>query len=261
MKQSAEEVLSGGNMNSPIRKNQLIYKEASEASHTIHELLTYVRAQGITWVPESKGINAEGKHVLSYIEGEVPHDTPEWLWEESILLEAARKLRQWHDATANFDYKNGTWLLENDEAKEVICHNDFAPYNCVFQDRKWIGVIDFDVCSPGSRLWDIAYTVYRFVPLLPAGEVDQYVEVSPFSINLMLERLDHFLEEYSQGEPIIKFSKEEVIAKAAKRLQVLADWSQQYGIQSQNEELTRHARMYELHATWLRKILNELNSI
>lgn len=254
--QSTEEILSGGNMNSPIRKNQLIYKEATEASQTIHELLTYIRTRGITWVPESKGINPEGKHVLTYIEGEVPHDTPEWLWEETILLEAAKKLRQWHDATVNFKKKNGGWLLENDEEQEVICHNDFAPYNCIFRDKQLTGVIDFDVCSPGSRLWDIAYTVYRFVPLLPVGGVDQYGEISPFSLDRMIERLESFLEEYSKGETVIRYSTQEAIIKAVKRLQVLADWSKQYGIQSQNEELTQHARMYELHATWLRDIVN-----
>lgn len=59
MMHSPEEILSGGNMNAPIRKNQLIYKDASIASQSIHELLRYVRASGITWVPESIGINSE----------------------------------------------------------------------------------------------------------------------------------------------------------------------------------------------------------
>jgi thiamine kinase-like enzyme len=252
-----EEILSGGNMNSPIRKNQLIYKDATEASQTIHELLNYVRARGVTWVPESKGINSEGKHVLTYIEGEVPHDTPEWLWEETTLLEAAKKLRQWHDATVGFK-KKGSWLLENDEEQEVICHNDFAPYNCVFRDKQLIGVIDFDVCSPGSRLWDIAYTVYRFVPLLPDGRGDQYGEISPFTLDLIIDRLDRFLEEYSKGETVIRYSVQEVITKVVKRLLVLADWSEQFGIQSQKEELVKDARMYELHAKWLSEILNVL---
>ncbi len=243
-------------MNSPIRRNQMIYKEATQASQTIHELLTYVRARGITWVPESKGINPEGKHVLTYLEGEVPHDTPEWLWEETTLLGAAKKLRQWHDATVNFEKKNGCWLLENDEEPEVICHNDFAPYNCVFQDQQLIGVIDFDVCSPGSRLWDIAYALYRFVPLLPVEDVDTYGEISPFSFERMIERLEDFLEEYSKGETVIRYRTQEVITKVVKRLHALAEWSKQFGIQSKNEELIRHARMYELHATWLSELRN-----
>lgn len=247
----SEVVLTGGNMNSPILKNQLIYKEATAASPTIHELLVHVRDHGITWIPESKGINSEGKHVLTYIEGEVPHDTPEWLWQETILVEASRRLRQWHDATVDFKPMNGIWLHENEEDQEVICHNDFAPYNCVFQDRQLIGVIDFDVCSPGSRMWDIAYTAYRFVPLLPIEGADQYDEISPFSRKQMIERLERFLDEYSRGETIYRYGIPQVLAKVEKRLLALAHWSHQYGIQSRNEELIRHAKMYIRHATWM----------
>jgi thiamine kinase-like enzyme len=255
--QSSEVVLSGGNMNSPILKNQLIYKEATSASRTIHELLVHVREQGITWIPESRGINSEGKHVLTYLEGEVPHDTPEWLWQETIMLESAKRLRQWHDATVDFKLESAVWLLKNDEEQEVICHNDFAPYNCVFQDQQLIGVIDFDVCSPGSRLWDIAYTAYRFVPLFPCERTDQSDEVSPFSMCQMIERLGRFLDEYSRGDAIYRYGIPEVTTKVEKRLLALAEWSQQFGVQSQNEELTRHAKMYMRHATWINKQLKE----
>ncbi len=153
--------LSGGNMNSPILNNNMIYKEATSATSTIHELLCYVRAKGINWVPKSFGLNSEGKHVLSYIEGFVPQEVLGWIWNKNILKEVALKLRQWHDATVNFKYEKAQWLLDNDEINEVICHNDFAPYNCVFKDKTFIGLIDFDVCSPGSK--------YGILPILHIG--------------------------------------------------------------------------------------------
>src|SRR4029079_2156169 len=46
-----------------------------------------------------------------------------------------------------------------------ICHNDFAPYNLMFEDGRLTGVIDLDLASPGPRVLDLAYTAYRFVPL------------------------------------------------------------------------------------------------
>ncbi|WP_314062200.1 phosphotransferase [uncultured Vagococcus sp.] len=46
-----------------------------------------------------------------------------------------------------------------------MCHNDFAPYNVTFENNKAIGIIDFDTSCPGPRIWDVAYAVYRFVPL------------------------------------------------------------------------------------------------
>ncbi len=45
-----------------------------------------------------------------------------------------------------------------------------------------VGVIDFDLCAPGARLWDLAYTAYRYVPLMPGPEVEAAVgEKSPFT--------------------------------------------------------------------------------
>ena len=56
------------------------------------------------------------------------------------------------------------------EPREVICHNDFAPYNLMFEGTAPTGVIDFDVASPGPRVWDMGYTAYRFVPLTDSGQ-------------------------------------------------------------------------------------------
>ena len=87
MQDKSSNNLTGGNMNSPILNNNLIYKEATIATNTIHNLLCYVRSQGIDWVSESFGLNSDGKHVLSYIEGIVPHEVLDWIWDEDILKE------------------------------------------------------------------------------------------------------------------------------------------------------------------------------
>lgn len=255
MDNESNEILTGGNMNSPILNNNLIYKESTEATKTIHKLLCYVRSRGINWVPESFGINTDCKHVLSYIEGVVPEKTPDWIWHEKILKEVASKLRQWHDATVNFKYKKARWLLSNDEINEVICHNDFAPYNCVFKDNKFKGLIDFDVCSPGSRIWDIAYTSYRFIPLFPDKNEEKYYEVSPFSKKVMMNRLKIFLDSYSCDEKEYLYDEKEVINKIGKRLKVLASWSKEYGLQTKNQELQNNAKMYLLHAKWIKTFL------
>ena len=252
MKNESGKVLTGGNMSTPTLENNRIYKEASIATNTIHELLQHVRSQGIDWVPESFGIDSSGKHVLTYIEGVVPHDTPDWLWDEKILKEIAKRLRQWHDATATFKPQSAQWLIQNDEAHEVICHNDFAPYNCVFMDHKFMGLIDFDVCSPGTRLWDMAYTAYRFIPLLPATKIGPFNEVSPFSESVMTNRLRLFLQEYSCGANEFLYDEETVIKKVAKRLEALASWSESFGLQTKNQEMLEDAKMYSFHAKWLR---------
>ena len=91
MNKKHDRVLEGGNMNPPILRGNFIYKDVTAATETIHELLKHVRSKGIDWVPESFGVDSDGKHVLSYIEGDVPHDNPEWIWEESLLLDIANR--------------------------------------------------------------------------------------------------------------------------------------------------------------------------
>jgi aminoglycoside phosphotransferase (APT) family kinase protein len=61
-------------------------------------------------------------------------------------------------------------LLEHVRARGVACHNDLAPYNMVFDaGHRFVGVIDFDTCSPGPRAWDLAYLAYRMVPFHAPG--------------------------------------------------------------------------------------------
>lgn len=252
-----EEILSGGNMNAPLLKGDKIYKESHIASKNIDALLKYAKEEGVDWIPESYGFTQDGKHILSYIEGEVPEDTPTWLWDESILIDVAKKMRQWHDITANFEYYDNNWLLENNEPNEVICHSDFAPYNCVFENRQFKALIDFDVCSPGSRLWDISYAVYRFVPLFPVEGVFKSGDYSPFTAEQMLNRLEMFLISYSLGKSKYKYSKAETLIKVVKRVNALAEWSYDFGTENKKPELLKHAEMYKKHGEWILDLLTK----
>jgi Ser/Thr protein kinase RdoA (MazF antagonist) len=85
-----------------------------------------------------------------------------------MVKQAASMLRKFHDATMDFPKQaNDVWFLryDGDLPKEVICHNDFAPYNMTFENNLPIGLIDFDTLCPAPRVWDVAYAIYRFVPL------------------------------------------------------------------------------------------------
>lgn len=239
-------------MNPPEREGNRILKPLTAASENIHRLLVHVRQRGVVWVPESIGIDRQrGVHVLSWVDGVVPHQTPEWLFDETVLTEAAVKLRQWHDATVGFLPGSDTWLLETGEPFEVICHNDFAPYNCVFRSRQLVGLIDFDTCAPGSRLWDIAYAAYRFVPLLPERGTGSFSETSPFDRQGMAQRLDQFLKAYGSGEAGLCPDRHTVIRTLSRRLKKLAEWSDRQGRETGQAELQEHARMYRYHAEWV----------
>jgi Ser/Thr protein kinase RdoA (MazF antagonist) len=137
-------------------------------TESVHALLRHVRARGVPGVPEPLAPDA-----LAYLRGTVPaYPMPAWVWEERVLDDAARWLRRFHDATAGFAREGRVWWLPPREPDEVICHNDLAPYNMVFEDGALVGVIDYETASPGPRAWDLAHLAYRLVPLAAPDNPD-----------------------------------------------------------------------------------------
>jgi thiamine kinase-like enzyme len=163
------EILTGGNSNQVIRQGKTVLRKTGAWSPFVHALLRYLQANNFKSAPillESSDTHER----LSFLEGEVGnYPLKPFMQSEAIVIEAAQWLRQFHDLTDKFEIPaNSQFSLPVDVTApyEVICHNDFAPYNCVFKDNHLVGVIDFDTASPGTRLWDIAYAVYRFAPLV-----------------------------------------------------------------------------------------------
>jgi aminoglycoside phosphotransferase (APT) family kinase protein len=249
-----EELLTGGHMNTVVRVGDTVRRPAGAWTPTVHRLLCHARERGVGWAPVPRGYDEVGREVLSYISGDVPHEMPEWVWSEVVLTDVARALRQWHDATSRFDLVGAVWSSEAHEPGEVICHNDFAPYNCVFRDGRFAGAIDFDLCSSGPRLWDIAYTAYRFVPLMPPADADVpdgARERSPLKVIEMCSRLDAFLATYAAGSVSLRYSQATVFDMAVQRLGAIADWTNSHVATTGNTSLEEHAQMYRAHAQWI----------
>jgi hypothetical protein len=248
-----EEELAGGNVTKVVRVGDTVRRSSGPRTPTIHRLLAHVRAKGLLWVPEPLGLDEAGREVLSFIPGDVPHGMPRWIWTEQVLIDVARALREWHDATADFSAPDAVWGLPSSSPREIICHNDFAPYNCVFRNGKFAGAIDFDVCSPGSRLWDLAYTAYRFVPLLPGPDSALAIpgDQSPFGLPDMTARMDIFLSSYGPVGEMARFGRSELIGVAIERLNAIAAWTEEFVRRNGNPALADHPAMYRSHARWL----------
>jgi Phosphotransferase enzyme family len=138
----------------------------------VQDLLGHLRAHGATWAPEPRGIFG-AREAVGWVAGDVPaYPMPDWVWDERVLVASARLLRELHEATAGFERGGRTWQLRAHEPVEVICHNDFAPYNLAFRDGMPVAAIDFGTASPGPRVWDLAYLAYRLVPLAAPGNPD-----------------------------------------------------------------------------------------
>ena len=169
--------LEGGNQSTVVRLGDTVRRTAGPWTRQVHRLLAHLRRQGVEAVPQPLGFDAAGREVLQHLTGVVGHaPLAEPLQTDTVLAEAARLLRRLHDTTAAVastpDWRDG-WQAPLRDPVEVICHGDFAPYNCVFNDGALTGVIDFDHAHPGPRAWDLAYAAYRFTPLMAPGNPEQ----------------------------------------------------------------------------------------
>ena len=161
-----EEPLAGGNMGPVSRRGDEVLRTAGPWTANVHRLLQLCADSGIEGIPRPLGYTEDGRERLSYLPGTVPaYPMPDWVWTEQVLDDAAHLLRSLHDASVPLAGVTDGWRSPVRQPAEVVCHNDFAPYNLVFDDGRLVGVIDFDYCSPGSRIWDLAYLAYRIAPL------------------------------------------------------------------------------------------------
>ncbi len=160
--------LPGGNINERvIRVGDTVRRGMTAASPSVHRLLRHLESKGFTGSPRFLGTDEHGREVLTYLEGETGILPAIWQ-NDPPLLAAARLLRAYHDAVADFvqaDLQPWAFHYPDPMRREIICHNDFAPYNFIYQRGLPYAVIDFDLAGPGPRLRDIAYAVYWMVPL------------------------------------------------------------------------------------------------
>jgi len=246
------EILEGGNMGGAVRVGGTVRRPAGPWSPTVQRLLGHLRRQGLDWVPEPLGVDDEGRDRVSYLPGMVPQDPlPEWLWSDAILVRAVQRLGDLHDASATFDATDATWRFPVHHPVEVVCHNDFAPYNMVFRDRQLTGVIDWDTASPGPRVWDLAYLAYRLVPLTHPDNHDGLA--SPRSERT--RRLRLLCDTYGRGvEP------SQILPVAVQRLHDLADFTESL-VAEGRPQLRSHVDLYLRDGAWIDANADSLHTV
>lgn len=141
----------------------------------VHGLLRYLEQRAMDEVPRVIRLN-ETTERLTFIPGAVSnYPLSPAVATVPVLVSAARLLRRFHDLTA--DYVSGHmegWQLPAQSRPEVLCHGDFAPFNVVVHNGQAVGLIDFDTVHPGSRVWDVAYAVYRWATLTAPSNPDGF---------------------------------------------------------------------------------------
>lgn len=237
-----EVVLTGGTMAGAVLVGASVRRAAGAWNPTIQRLLRHLREHGLAWVPEPLGRDEHGRDSVGFAPGEVPqYPLPDWIWSEAVLLDSAQHLAQLHDTSAGFDTTGARWQIPAHEPAEVICHNDFAPYNMVFTDGRLTGVIDWDTASPGPRVWDLAYLAYRLVPLTDPTNHD----APATSLRERSRRLRLLCDAYGHG-----MRPADVLEVTVQRLDDLAAFTQARAEEG-NAALRSHVELYRRDARWV----------
>lgn len=149
------------------RRGDLVLRPATRFAVSTQRFLTALRAAGFDGAPEPRGMTADGREQLVYIDGTVavpPY--PEWAQSDGALSSVVRLLRSYHDVAASIGVA-GDW---NPEAADpvggrIVCHNDVCLENVVFSDGAAAALLDWEFAAPGRRVYDLAQMARMCIPI------------------------------------------------------------------------------------------------
>jgi hypothetical protein len=166
-----EEPLDGGNLAHVVRVGDTVRRPSGHWTPTIHALLSHLAAKGFDAAPRAQGVDERGREVLSFVPGRAvgaQRPFPAWVWSDETLAATGTLLRRYHEAVRDFEPPEGErWRLTDARKSpfEIICHNDVAPYNLVLREDGTLALIDWDVASPGTPAFDLAFAACAFAPM------------------------------------------------------------------------------------------------
>lgn len=174
------EELLGGRVGKIQRVGNTVIRPRNKWTPTVHAFLHFMNESGADFVPIPYSYDAINE-TLSFISGDVfNYPLPDAMLTDGMLISAAKLLLEYHLLSTSYIpliTNEAKWMLPVREPLEVICHGDFAPYNVVVVENKAIAIIDFDTIHPGTKMWDISYAIYRWVPFVGSSPTESLLQL------------------------------------------------------------------------------------
>jgi hypothetical protein len=165
-----------------VRIGDTVRRPHQPTSFAVAGYLDHLERVGFDGAPRYLGRDASGRDVLTYLEGRVAGDPPEeWATTDELLASVAELLRRLHDASSGYLADAGfvapygaVWHRDrvrvdlpdhSPPPPELISHCDVTQQNVVVREGRAVGLVDFDMAGPATRLLDVVNTAMWWVPL------------------------------------------------------------------------------------------------
>jgi Phosphotransferase enzyme family len=190
-----EEPLPGGLTNAGLvsRVGQTVRRPRRDSSPSTWALFDHLERVGFDGAPRFLGLDDRGREMLSFIPGEAAIEPyPPWALTDEALVSVAELLRRYHKAAASFDPDGLVWpeFVPAEFREGLISHNDPNLDNVIFSGGVAVGLIDFDLASPGSAVWDVTCAARLWAPLRDERDMPEELR------GRALERLRIFVDAY-----------------------------------------------------------------
>lgn len=163
--QPEEVLLKESEYRSIVRIGDTVRRPAGWWTPAVQSVLEHLQEVGFEYSPRPGGIDPEGREVFSYIPGESGAVGWYRIRNEEGLRRFATLLRAYHAAIESFRPPACIeWAVQPSEPQEIVCHNDFGPWNIVYDRHQPVGILDWDFAAPGPRMNDVAYALEYAVP-------------------------------------------------------------------------------------------------
>lgn len=164
--QQEEQPLVGGDVtDGVVRVGETVRRPVGAHSEMVHGVLLDLEEAGVDCVPRFLGIDEQGREMLSFIEGDVAtRPWPTWVGDPEVGASVAGLLRRLDDALVDLGLPDHaavrSWPPGAPEPVGPVAtfmgHRDVTPENVVFRDGRAVGIIDFDLLKPSSRVDEVA---------------------------------------------------------------------------------------------------------
>jgi thiamine kinase-like enzyme len=142
----------------PVRIGTTVRRQPSGAASFVHDVLRFLEEHEYGWAPKYLGMDEQGREVLEYIDGYVPHgqEVPPATWSVETMQAIFERIRKLHDLTS------ATELAAD---QECVCHGDLSYANTVYRAGRAVAFIDWDWAHAGQRIDDVAYALLQYLSI------------------------------------------------------------------------------------------------